>query len=215
MNLVRRVAAEFVGTAFLLAAITGSGIMAERLSGGNVALALLCNSIATGAALTVLINVFLPISSAHFNPLVSAVQFFRSEILVGAATAYIAAQFTGAMIGVWITHAMFELPVFQLSVTIRTGTGQWLAEVVATFGLVLIVLLAAREKLAESIGLYVAAAYWFTASTSFANPAVTAARSLSDTFVGIAPQNAIAFAAAEMLGASIAVALGGWILRSK
>lgn len=205
MSLARRAAAEFVGTAFLLAAIVGSGIMAQRLSGGNFALALLCNSIATGATLIVLINLFLPISGAHFNPLVSAVQLARAQIVSRDATAYIAAQFAGAVIGVWITHAMFEVPVLQLASTSRTGPGQWLAEVVATFGLVLIVLAMARDKIAVSVGLYIAAAYWFTASTSFANPAVTVARSLSDSFAGIAPENVVAFVIAQIAGALLAI----------
>ncbi len=214
MNLARRTAAEFVGTAFLLAAIVGSGIMAERLSGGNVALALLCNSIATGAALIVLISVFLPISGAHFNPLVSMAQLFRSDLSARDAAGYVAAQLAGAVMGVWITHAMFEVPLFQLSTTIRTGSGQWLAEAVATFGLILIVLMSSQDRVAISVGLYIAAAYWFTASTSFANPAVTVARSLSDSFAGIAPQSAVAFIIAQIAGALIAIpAVSAWMKR--
>ena len=173
-TLARRLFAEWLGTAFLLAAVVGSGIMAQKLAGGNVALALLCNTIPTGAILTVLILVFGPISGAHFNPAVSLAFSIRRELPWEMAVAYIAAQIIGALVGVWAAHLMFELPVLQLSLTQRTGTGQWLAEAVATFGLLLTIFgCSARTPSAipYAVGLYITSAYWFTASTSFANPA--------------------------------------------
>jgi glycerol uptake facilitator-like aquaporin len=215
-SLARRVFAEWLGTAFLLAAVVGSGIMAQRLSGGNVALALLCNTIPTGAILVVLILVFAPLSGAHFNPAVTLAFAFRQELPWRAAGLYIAAQFTGAIAGVWIAHLMFELPIWQFSLTTRAGVGQWLAEMIATFGLLLTIFgCAARSPSAipYAVGLYVTSAYWFTASTSFANPAVTLARSLSNTFAGIAPDGVAAFVAAQLLGAAFAVVLSGWLWR--
>jgi glycerol uptake facilitator-like aquaporin len=215
-SLARRVFAEWLGTAFLLAAVVGSGIMAQRLSGGNVALALLCNTIPTGAILVVLILVFAPLSGAHFNPAVTLAFAFRQELPWRAAGLYIAAQFTGAIAGVWIAHLMFELPIWQFSLTTRAGVGQWLAEMIATFGLLLTIFgCAARSPSAVpyAVGLYVTSAYWFTASTSFANPAVTLARSLSNTFAGIAPDGVAAFVAAQLLGAAFAVVLSGWLWR--
>lgn len=210
MALERRLAAELIGTAFLLAAVVGSGIMAQRLAGGNVAIALLCNTIATGAALTVLILIFGPLSGAHFNPVVSAAFALRRDLTWTDAVLYIAAQLCGAVLGVWAAHLMFDLTPLQLSQTVRTGPGQWLSETVATFGLLLTIfgcLAGARSSVPYAVGLYITAAYWFTASTSFANPAVTIARSLSDTFAGIAPNGVLAFVGAQMAGAIAAVAL--------
>ncbi len=188
--LARRLAAEALGSAFLLAAVIGSGIMAQRLAGGNLALALLCNTLPTGAMLTVLILIFGPVSGAHFNPAVSLVAALRRALPWRDAGLYIATQVCGALVGAWAAHAMFELPLWQISLTVRSGWGQWLAEFVATFGLVLTILgcaVVARHAVAYAVGLYITAAYWFTASTSFANPSMTIARSMSDTFVGIAP----------------------------
>jgi len=214
MNLSRRLAAEWLGTAFLLAAVVGSGIMAQKLAGGNLALALLCNTIPTGAILVVLILIFGPISGAHFNPAVTLAFASRSELPWTVAGLYIAAQIAGGIAGVWIAHAMFELPVWQFSLTARTGAGQWLAEGVATFGLLLTIFgCVARAPAAGpyAVGLYITSAYWFTASTSFANPAVTISRSLSDTFAGIAPGGVPAFIAAQLSGAGLAVLLARWL----
>lgn len=213
-NLTRRLLSETLGTAFLLAAVVGSGIMAQKLAGGNVALALLCNTIATGAILCVLILVFGPLSGAHFNPAVSAAFALRGELPWADAAAYTAVQIAGGVIGVWAVHLMFELPPLQISTTVRTGGGQWLAEFVATFGLLLTIFgCVARNAAAVpyAVGLYITAAYWFTASTSFANPAVTIARSLSDTFAGIAPAGAPGFIVAQLAGMLAAVALGRWL----
>jgi len=213
-GLAQRAFAEWLGTAFLLAAVVGSGIMAAKLSGGNVALALLCNTIATGAILVALILTFAAMSGAHFNPAVTLAFALRGETAWKDAAIYIAAQITGAIIGVWVAHLMFELPLLQLSLTQRSGAGQWLAEAVATFGLLLTIFgVASRTPAAVpyAVGLYITSAYWFTASTSFANPAVTIARSLSDTFAGIAPQDAPAFIAAQIAGALLAVPLAGWL----
>ena len=211
---LRRLACEALGTAFLLAAVVGSGIMAQRLAGGNAALALLGNTLPTGAILVVLILIFAPVSGAHFNPAVSAALALRRELSWADAAAYTGAQIVGGVIGVWTAHLMFELPVWQVSLTARSGAGQWLAESVATFGLLLSVLgCTARAPAAVpyAVGLYITAAYWFTASTSFANPAVTIARSISDTFAGIAPAGAPAFIAAQLFGMAAAVALARWI----
>jgi glycerol uptake facilitator-like aquaporin len=214
MNLSRRLAAEWLGTAFLLAAVVGSGIMAQKLAGGNLALALLCNTIPTGAILVVLILIFGPISGAHFNPAVTLAFASRSELPWTVAGLYIAAQIAGGIAGVWIAHAMFELPVWQFSLTARTGAGQWLAEGVATFGLLLTIfgcVARAPAAVPYAVGLYITSAYWFTASTSFANPAVTISRSLSDTFAGIAPGGVPAFIAAQLSGAGLAVLLARWL----
>ncbi len=216
-SLAQRAAAEALGTAFLLAAVVGSGIMAARLAGGNGALALLCNTLPTGAMLTVLILVFAPISGAHFNPAVSIAAALRGELGLRCATLYIAAQTIGAIFGVWAAHAMFELRLWQISTTARTGAGQWLAEAVATFGLLLTIIgCGARNAAAVpyAVGLYITAAYWFTASTSFANPAVTVARSLSDSFAGIAPGGVLPFIAAQLAGMLAAVTLGRWLWRA-
>ena len=212
--LSRRLAAEALGTAFLLAAVVGSGIMAARLAGGNQALALLCNTLPTGAILAVLILMLAPVSGAHFNPAVSLVFALRRELAWRDCSAYVAVQAIGGIVGVLAAHAMFELPLWQLSTTVRTGPGQWLAEAVATFGLALTILgcvAYAKAALAYAVGLYITAAYWFTASTSFANPAVTLARALSDTFAGIAPADVPAFWLAQAIGAVLAFLAGGWL----
>jgi glycerol uptake facilitator-like aquaporin len=190
--------------------------MAQKLAGGNVALALLGNRLPTGAILVVLILIFGPLSGAHFNPAVSIAFALRRELRWTQAAVYIAAQLVGAMIGVWTAHLMFELPLWQFSTTMRTGPGQWLAEAVATFGLLLTIFgCVARTPAAVpyAVGLYITSAYWFTASTSFANPAVTIARGLSDTFAGIAPAGIVAFIAAQLLGMLAAVMFGRWLWR--
>jgi glycerol uptake facilitator-like aquaporin len=213
-SLARRAFAEWLGTAFLLAAVVGSGIMAARLAGGNGAIALLCNTLPTGAILAVLIIMFGPTSGAHFNPAVSLAFALRGELEPMAALAYISSQVFGAIVGVWTAHLMFELPLWQFSATVRTGAGQWFAEGVATFGLVLTILgCLARTPTAVpyAVGLYITSAYWFTASTSFANPAVTIARSLSDTFAGIAPSGVALFIVAQLVGMTLAVAVGRWL----
>jgi glycerol uptake facilitator-like aquaporin len=213
-SLGQRLVAEWLGTAFLLAAVVGSGIMAERLAGGNVALALLCNTIPTGAILVVLILIFGPLSGAHFNPAVTLAFAARHELPWIIAGLYIVAQIAGGIAGVWAAHVMFELPLWQASLTVRTGGGQWFAEGVATFGLLLTIfgcIARAPGAVAYAVGLYITSAYWFTSSTSFANPAVTIARSLSDTFAGIAPGNVAPFIAAQLLGAALAVILSGWL----
>ena len=215
-SLTQRAFCEWLGTAFLLAAVVGSGIMAQKLAGGNVALALLCNTLPTGAILAVLILVFGPLSGAHFNPAVSVGFALRSELAWSTAAVYIAAQILGGLVGVWVAHLMFELPVWQFSITERTGPGQWLAEAVATFGLLLTVFGCVSQRpdsVPYAVGLYITAAYWFTASTSFANPAVTIARSLSDTFAGIAPAGVAAFIVAQLAGMLAAVILSRWLWR--
>jgi glycerol uptake facilitator-like aquaporin len=213
-SLAQRAVSEWLGTAFLLAAVVGSGIMAQSLAGGNGALALLCNTLPTGAILVVLILTFGPLSGAHFNPAVSIAFALRSELPWSIAAVYIAAQVGGGIVGVWASHLMFELPLWQVSITVRAGPGQWLAEAVATFGLLLAIFgCIARTPAAVpyAVGLYVTAAYWFTASTSFANPAVTIARALSDTFAGIAPAGVAAFIAAQLVGMLAAVAVARWL----
>lgn len=205
MNLWRNALAELLGTAGLLCAVVGSGIMAERLAGGNVAIALLANTLATVFALYVLIEVFGPLSGAHFNPAVSAVMALRRELPATSLGVYVAAQLAGAMLGAWLANAMFDLRVLQWSTRTRSGWGQWLAELVATSGLVLVILRAPAQKVAALVACYIGAAYWFTASTSFANPAAVFGRMFSDTFAGIAPANAMGFVAAELAGAAIGV----------
>ena len=210
----RRCAAEALGTAFLLATVVGSGIMALKLSGGNGALALLCNTLPTGAILTVLILTFGPISGAHFNPAVSLAFALRGGLPWSMAFVYIACQLIGGIASVWTAHFMFELPLSQLSATIRSGPGQWLAEAVATFGLLLTIfgcLARSPQAVPYAVGLYITAAYWFTASTSFANPAVTIARSLSDTFAGIAPAGVLPFIVAQLMGMLMATLLAKWL----
>jgi glycerol uptake facilitator-like aquaporin len=215
-TLAQRVVAEALGTAFLLAAVIGSGIMASKLSGGNAALALLCNTLPTGAILTVLILMLDPVSGAHFNPAVSIGFALRGELPAKALLLYVAAQILGGIAGVWAAHLMFELPLWQIATKVRTGPGQWFAEAVATFGLLMTIFgCVARTPAAVSyaVGLYITSAYWFTASTSFANPAVTIARSLSNTFAGIAPTGVMSFIAAQLLGMLVAVALARWLWR--
>ena len=212
----RRLVAECLGTALLLATVVGSGIMAERLAGGNVALALLGNTIPTGAILFVLITMLGPVSGAHFNPAVTLAFLMRREIKLNEALAYVGIQIIGAIMGTLVAHAMFEEILLQTSTNIRNGPAQWLLEGVATFGLVATILGTLRwrpEAVPTAVGLYITAAYWFTASTSFANPAVTIARSLTDTFSGIAPENAPGFILMQFVGAAIATGLMAWLLK--
>jgi len=212
----RRLAAEALGTALLLAIVIGSGIMGERLAGGNAAIALLGNTLATGAGLVVLISIFGPVSGAHFNPAVTLIFAVRRELSARLALAYVAAQVTGAVLGVFAAHAMFAGPILQISTKLRDGPAQAFSEAVAAFGLVATIRGALRfrpDVTPMAVGLYITSAYWFTASTAFANPAVTLARSLSDTFAGIAPSSAPAFIAAQLAGALAAVAVMGWLLR--
>ena len=214
VSLARRLAAEGLGTAFLLATVIGSGIMGERLAGGNDALALLGNTLPTGAILVVLIVIFGPLSGAHFNPAVSIAFAARGELARADALAYIAVQITGALIGVWIAHLMFDLPMLQVSEKMRSGPGQWLAECVATFGLLLTIfgcVARAPHATPVAVGLYITAAYWFTASTSFANPAVTLARAWSNTFAGIAPSGVAFFILAQLAGMAAATFLARWL----
>ena len=213
-SLARCCVAECLGTAFLLAGVVGSGIMAAKLAGGNGALALLCNTLPTGAILTVLILIFGPVSGAHFNPAVSIVFALRGELPAKTAVIYVAMQVIGAVIGVWTAHLMFELPLWQISGTARTGSGQWLAEAVAAFGL-LLTILGCRSRTPSAVpyavGLYITSAYWFTASTSFANPAVTMGRALSNTYAGVDPSSVPAFIFAQIFGALLALALASWL----
>jgi glycerol uptake facilitator-like aquaporin len=212
----RRVAAEGLGTALLLAAVVGSGIMAERLAGGNVAIALLANSLATGGALVALILTFAPISGAHFNPAVTLAVAIAGHMRARDAAPYMVAQVVGAVLGVWLAHLMFDLPIIEMSVRERSGLGQWAGEFTATFGLIALIESGRRHfaaALPGAVAAYIAAAYWFTSSTSFANPAVTLARSLSDTFAGIAPSNVPAFIAAQLAGAAAAIVLFRWFYR--
>ncbi len=214
-SLRQRLGAEFLGTAFLLATVIGSGIMGERLAGGNVAIALLGNTIPTGAILFVLITMLGPISGAHFNPAVTAVFAVRKELLPSHAAGYVVVQMLGAVAGVFAAHLMFDENVLQISTKVRAGPSQWFSEWVAAFGLVLTILLtlkANRAAVAASVGLYITAAYWFTASTSFANPAVTIARSASNTFAGIRPTDVAPFVVAQLLGAAAAVLICQWML---
>lgn len=212
----RRLAAEGLGTALLLAIVIGSGIMGDRLAGGNTAIALLGNTLATGAGLVVLITMFGPLSGAHFNPAVTLAFALRREISPTLAAAYMAVQVAGAIIGVWTAHLMFAEPLLQISQTDRSGGAQDFSEGIATFGLVLTILAGIRvraEAVPVMVGLYITAAYWFTASTSFANPAVTIARALSDTFAGIAPASVLPFIAAQIAGSCVAVALFAYLFR--
>ncbi|MCZ6855522.1 MAG: aquaporin family protein [Gammaproteobacteria bacterium] len=213
----RRLAAEFLGTLFLLMTVVGSGIMAEQLAGGNTAIALLCNALATGAILVVVILMFGSISGAHFNPAVTLAFLLRRDIGISLASLYWFTQVAAGLVGVWLAHGMFGLDLFQLSQQARTGAGQWLAEIVATFGLVatiFAVLKARADAVALAVGLYITAAYWFTASTSFANPAVTFARAFTDTFSGIQLEHVPGFIGAEIIGAVLATYVFGWLLSS-
>ena len=211
----RRLMAEWLGTFSLLATVIGSGIMAERLAGGNVAVALLGNTIPTGAILVVLITIFGPISGAHFNPAVTLTFAIRKEIGWGESGLYVLAQVVGGIAGVFAAHLMFDIDLVNPSTTIRTGTGQWVGEFVATFGLVgtiLACIKAKPEAVPMAVGLYITAAYWFTSSTSFANPAVTIARSFSDTFAGISPANVAAFVGVQLIAAVLATGFFKWLL---
>jgi glycerol uptake facilitator-like aquaporin len=214
---MRRAAAEAVGTAFLLAAVVGSGIMGDRLAGGNVAIALLANTIATAAALVALILTFGPVSGAHFNPAVTLADALQGGISWREVPGYLVAQIVGATLGVWAAHLMFSLPVLQISQHARAGSAQMFSEFVATLGLLCVIHGCSRSRsdaLPSAVGLYIAGAYWFTASTSFANPAVTFARSLTDTFAGIRPSDAGGFVAAQLAGAAAATILFRWITPS-
>lgn len=213
-GLPRRLAAEAVGSFFLFAAVIGSGVMAESLSGGNVAVALLANTLATGAMLFVLIAMLGPISGAHFNPAVTGVMASRGDLSWRDLPLYFAAQLVGGVLGAYAVHLMFDLPILQASTKVRTGIGQWTGELVATFGLILTILGTVKyrkEWVAPSVALYIVAAYWFTSSTSFANPAITIVRSLSDSFAGIAPADVPAFIAAQLVGAALAAVAGRWL----
>jgi glycerol uptake facilitator-like aquaporin len=206
--LSHRLLAEFLGSAFLLATVIGSGIMAERLAGGNIALALLCNTLPTGAILFVLITMLRPVSGAHFNPAVTGIFFLKRELRAGVAAAMIAVQCAGALAGALAAHLMFQEPLWQLSEKMRSGPSQWFSEWVATFGLIAAILLTRRANPAAipaAVGLYITAAYWFTASTSFANPALTLARAFSNTFAGIRLADVPAFIAAQLIGAFCAL----------
>jgi glycerol uptake facilitator-like aquaporin len=218
MTLSRRIVAEGVGTALLLAVVVGSGIMGQRLAGGNDAIALLGNTIATGAGLVVLIHMFGPVSGAHFNPAVTLAVLSRRETDWRTALLYVTAQFVGAVIGVWLAHAMFAEPILQVSAKVRDGTSQGLAEAVATFGLIGTIIGTQRSRpefTPVAVGLYITAAYWFTASTSFANPAVTLARSLSNTFAGIAPASVPVFLIGQLFGTIAAVGFFTWLFRQE
>jgi glycerol uptake facilitator-like aquaporin len=213
-DLPRRLLAEALGTAFLLATVVGSGIMAEELAGGNLALALLCNTIPTGAILVVLITILGPVSGAHLNPAVTLAFVLQRVLSPRAGLVYVATQLIGAATGTWCAHMMFDMPILMLGGTVRTGFGQWVGEAVATFGLVAAILACIRLRptsVAAVVGLYITAAYWFTSSTSFANPAVTFARTLTDSFAGIRPVDAPAFIAAQLLGALAGWLVGGWL----
>jgi glycerol uptake facilitator-like aquaporin len=218
MTLDRRLMAEWLGTFSLLATVVGSGIMAERLADGNIAIALLGNTIPTGAILVVLITIFGPISGAHFNPAVTLCFALRREISVRESGLYVAVQVFGGIVGVLAAHVMFEHPLIDPSTTARSGTGQWVAEFVATFGLVgtiLACLKARPQAVPMAVGLYITAAYWFTSSTSFANPAVTIARGFSDTFAGIAPGDVVAFISIQLVAAVLATGFFHWLLMSE
>lgn len=213
-DLPRRLAAEALGTGLLVATVIGSGIMAARLAGEAGALALLCNTIPTGAILVVLVTILGPLSGAHLNPAVSAALALRRDLPAGELLPYVLAQIAGGIAGSWLAHGMFDLPLLQASLTLRTGPGQWLGEFTATFGLLLAIFGAVRfnpPAVPWCVGLYITAAYWFTSSTSFANPAVTVARALSDTFAGIRPMDVPGFVLAQLAGALGATLLCGWL----
>jgi glycerol uptake facilitator-like aquaporin len=212
--LSHRLAAEAIGSFFLFAAVIGSGIMAESLASGNVALALLANTMATGAILFVLITMLAPVSGAHFNPAVSLVMAMRGELPWKDAAPYLALQLAGGLGGALAAHQMFDLPIWQYSLKARTGLGQWTGEAVATFGLILTILGTVRYRPAwvpASVGLYITSAYWFTSSTSFANPAITIVRSLTNSFAGISPHDVPMFVLAQLAGAAVGAAVGGWL----
>lgn len=204
-EIARKLFSEALGTMLLLAVVIGSGIMAERLSGGNLAIALLANTLATVGGLYVLIEVFGPVSGAHFNPAVSLVMAMRGELPRSLFAPYVAAQLLGAMLGAWLAHAMFDMGILQFSTKVRSGTGQWIAEAVATAGLLLVILRAPPSRVAAMVACYIGAAYWFTASTSFANPAAAFGRMFSESFAGIAPPSVPGFMVAELVGAGVGV----------
>lgn len=206
-TLARKATAEALGTGLLLAMVIGSGIMAERLSGGNVAIALLANALATVGGLYILIEVFGPISGAHFNPAVSAVMVVRGELPVMALLPYVAAQLLGAVLGAWLAHAMFDASILQFSSKVRSGLGQWIAEAVATAGLLLVILRSPAGRAAVMVASYIGAAYWFTASTSFANPAAAFGRMFTDSFAGISPASVPGFVVAQLVGAAIGLGI--------
>jgi glycerol uptake facilitator-like aquaporin len=205
----RKLFAEALGTALLLAVVIGSGIMAERLAGGNLAVALLANTLATVGGLYILIEVFAPVSGAHFNPAVSAVMAARGALPRSLFALYVVAQLAGAVLGAWLAHAMFDMSIVQFSTEVRSGTGQWIAEAVATAGLLLVILRAPPARVAVMVACYIGAAYWFTASTSFANPAAAFGRMFSDSFAGIAPASVPGFMVAELIGAAVGVGIHG------
>jgi len=216
--MARQLFSEWLGTFFLVAVVIGSGIMAERLAGGNVAIALLGNTIATGAILVVIILIFGPLSGAHFNPAVSFAFMLRRELEINKTVLYIVVQILGGVAGAIAAHIMFELPLIEASETMRTGTSQWFAEFIATFGLLATIfgcLKAKPEAIPYAVGLFITAGYWFTSSTSFANPAVTIARTMTNTFSGIAPGDASAFILAQLIAAAVAVMVFGWLLREE
>lgn len=217
-SLARRLAAEGVGTAFLLMAVIGSGIMGEQLAAGNNAIALLANSIATGCALAVLILIFAPVSGAHFNPAVTLCMALQKKIPKGEALAYVGVQFGAAVLGVAAAHLMFGQPLLFASIKIRTGGSQWWSEFVATFGLLMVIWGCVRQNLPGTplaVATYITAAYWFTASTSFANPAVAFARAMSNTFAGIRPEDVLPFIIAQLLGAVAATGFSAWLMKQK
>lgn len=210
----KRLTAEALGTLLLVATVVGSGIMAAKLSSGNTAVALLGNTIPTGAILIVLITILGPLSGAHFNPAVSIVMHRRDGVAMTETLQYVVAQISGGCVGTWLAHAMFEVPILQISAMVRSGPAQWLSELVATFGLLFTIVGCLRfrpEFVPTAVALYIVAAYWFTASTSFANPAVTVARAMTDTFAGIAPGSVVPFIIAQIVGAVFATRLGGWL----
>jgi glycerol uptake facilitator-like aquaporin len=213
----RKLAAEALGTALLLISVVGSGIMGESLAGGNTAIALLANAIATGCMLYAIITILAPISGAHFNPAVTLAFVMRWELAPTLALGYVTAQIFGGVLGVWVTHLMFDLPIMQLSTTERAGVGQWSAEAVAMFGLLFVIfggLSARADSVPTLVALYITGAYWFTASTSFANPAVSIARSFTDTFAGILPAHAPGFIVVQLVATAISVPLLGWLFKS-
>jgi glycerol uptake facilitator-like aquaporin len=207
MSTPQKLFAEFLGTALLLAIVIGSGIMGERLAGGNVAVALVVNTLSTIGGLYILIEVFGPISGAHFNPAVSAVMTYKGLLASSMLPGYVAAQLAGAVVGAWIAHGMFDMNIWQFSTKVRSGTGQWFAEVVATAGLLLVILRAPAARVAAMVAAYIGSAYFFTASTSFANPAAAFGRMFTDSFAGIHPSSVPAFVAAQLAGAALAVAI--------
>lgn len=217
-SLAQKLGAEGLGSFFLFVTVVGSGIMAETLSDGNVAIALLGNTLATGAILFVLIAILAPISGAHFNPAVTLVMLLRKELTVPTGLLFVSMQLVGGLVGVWAAHIMFEQPVLQFSEKVRTGSGQWLGELIATFGLLLTILGTVRFRpdwVAPAVGLYISAGYWFTSSTSFANPAITVGRAFSNSFSGIAPANVAGFIIAQFAGALLAWVIANWLFNAK